>query len=90
LLKETIARFGLGYAFDAWNKLCDEATKEGKSLTLLEEFGLIARSEKSEKHYDVFRNRVMFPIFSPAGKVIAFAGRLLTEEKKFAQVYQLA
>lgn len=81
LLKETISRFGLGYAVDAWNRLCDEATKEGKSLTLLEEFGLIARSEKSEKYYDVFRNRVMFPIFSPAGKVIAFAGRLLTEEK---------
>jgi DNA primase len=49
LLKETISKFGLGYAFDAWNRLCDEATKEGKSLTLLEEFGLIARSEKSEK-----------------------------------------
>ncbi len=81
LLKETISRFGLGYAFDAWNRLCDEAAKEGKSLTLLEELGLIARSEKSEKPYDVFRNRVMFPIFSPAGKVIAFAGRLLTEEK---------
>lgn len=81
LLKETISQFGLGFAFDAWNRLYDEAAKEGKSLKLLEEFGLIARSEKSEKIYDVFRNRVMFPIFSPAGKVIAFGGRLLTEEK---------
>jgi DNA primase len=81
LLKETISQFGLGFAFDAWNRLYDEAAKEGKSLKLLEEFGLIARSEKSEKIYDVFRNRVMFPIFSPAGKVIAFGGRLLAEEK---------
>lgn len=81
LLKETISQFGLGFAFDAWNRLYDEAAKEGKSLKFLEEFGLIARSEKSEKIYDVFRNRVMFPIFSPAGKVIAFGGRLLAEEK---------
>ncbi len=81
LLKETISKFGLGFAVDAWNRLCDEATKEGKSLKLLEEFGLIARSEKSEKQYDVFRNRAMFPIFSPAGKVIAFGGRLISDEK---------
>ncbi len=81
VLKETISKFGLGFAPDAWNRLCDEAQKEGKSLKLLEEFGLIAKSEKSEKHYDVFRNRVMFPIFSPAGKVIAFGGRLLADEK---------
>ncbi len=81
LLKETISKFGLGFALDSWSRLCDEAEKEGKSLKLLEEFGLIARSEKSEKHYDVFRNRAMFPIFSPAGKVIAFGGRLLADEK---------
>lgn len=81
LLKETISKFGLGFAVDSWNKLYDEAVKEGKSLKLLEEFGLIARSEKSEKYYDAFRNRVMFPIFSPAGKVIAFGGRLLADEK---------
>ncbi|MGQ9805818.1 MAG: DNA primase [Chlorobiales bacterium] len=81
LLKETISKFGLGFALDAWNRLYDEAAKEGKSLKLLEEFGLIARSEKSEKYYDAFRNRVMFPIFSPAGKVIAFGGRLLADEK---------
>lgn len=81
LLKETISKFGLGFALDSWNRLCDEATREGKSLKLLEEFGLIAKSEKSEKQYDVFRNRVMFPIFSPAGKVIAFGGRLLADEK---------
>lgn len=81
LLKETISKFGLGFAVDSWNRLYDEAVKEGKSLKLLEEFGLIARSEKSEKYYDAFRNRVMFPIFSPAGKVIAFGGRLLADEK---------
>ncbi|MCS6989153.1 MAG: DNA primase [Chloroherpetonaceae bacterium] len=81
LLKETISKFGLGYALDSWDSLCDAAKKEGKSLKLLEEFGLIARGEKSDKLYDVFRARAMFPIFSPAGKVIAFGGRLLVDEK---------
>lgn len=78
--KETISKFGLGYALETWEGLCDEALKEGKSLKHLEAIGLITRSEKSEKYYDVFRNRVIFPIFSPAGKVIAFAGRLLSKE----------
>lgn len=81
LLKETISRFGLGYALDSWDALCDAAKAEGKSLKTLEEFGLIAHSEKSDKHYDVFRARAMFPIFSPAGKVIAFGGRAIVAEK---------
>jgi DNA primase len=93
LTKDTITHFGLGYSFNSWDALYNEAVKTNREtpehetvpLKLLEEFGLIAKSEKAGKHYDVFRARAMFPIFSPAGKVLGFGGRILTDEKETAK-----
>ncbi len=81
LTQETISRFGLGYAYNDWDRLLSAARQANFSTELLEEFGLIAYSEKSQKYYDVFRHRAMFPVFSPFGKVVGFAGRLLSDEK---------
>ena len=46
----------------------------------MEQAGLLIRSEKDGSHYDRFRGRVMFPIYTLQGKVIAFSGRALGDD----------
>lgn len=75
---KTIKRFGLGYSQDAWSSLMDYLIDEkGYSVEELLECGLIGKSTKTDKYYDKFRNRVMFPIFDYRGNVIGFGGRVL-------------
>ncbi|MDX7993357.1 DNA primase, partial [Xenorhabdus sp. psl] len=50
------------------------------SLSSMEQAGLLIRSEKDGSHYDRFRGRVMFPIYTLQGKVIAFSGRALGDD----------
>lgn len=74
----TIKKFGLGYAPDSWNTLCEYFRERGTDEKLLEELGLV--SKKDGRYYDKFRNRVIFPIINTAGKVIGFGGRALDGE----------
>jgi DNA primase len=74
---KTIEDFGLGYAPDRPDALIQEALKKGFSSELLQKAGLITQGGT-----DFFRNRVMFPIFNVSGKVIAFAGRQIRNEKR--------
>jgi len=77
---ETAKAFGLGYAAPGWDNLIQAAKKAGISLQHLLETGLI--TEKSEtKQFDMFRDRVMFPIRNLKGQVIGFGGRVLGDEK---------
>lgn len=77
---KTIKRFGLGYSQDAWSSLMDYLIEEkGYSIEELLECGLIGKSTKTDKYYDKFRNRVMFPIFDYRGNVIGFGGRVLDD-----------
>ena len=46
------------------------------------EAGLIKKVPDADKHYDTFRGRIMFPIFDPSGKTIAFSGRILHQDEK--------
>ena len=78
---ELIARFGVGFAPDSWQALVQDL---GRRLTLpdLEAAGLVARSPANpERPYDRFRNRLMFPIRSPSGRLLAFGGRTLGNDK---------
>ncbi len=74
---ETAERFGLGFAPDGWRELREAAAVHGISDELLLEVGLVTTSERSSEPYDRFRNRVVFPIESVGGKVVAFGGRVL-------------
>ncbi|MDX2128862.1 MAG: DNA primase [Chloroherpetonaceae bacterium] len=85
LSKDTISAFGLGYSRDSWDWLIHQAEREKIPFEKLKTLGLVAFSDKAEKYYDVFRARAMFPIFSPAGKVIAFGGRILTKDNEVAK-----
>ncbi len=74
---ETAERFGLGFAPDGWRGLRDHAADHGLSDALLMEVGLLSTSEKAPEPYDRFRNRIIFPIESVTGRVVAFGGRVL-------------
>lgn len=87
ITRETGERFGLGYAPDEWGTLRDAASARGIGEGILLELGLLKRSEKRERLYDAFRNRVIFPIESVSGRVLAFGGRLLGPEGKGAPKY---
>ncbi len=77
---KTIVRFGLGYAPDSFNGLLDYLRDRGYSEMELLESGLVKRSEKGNL-YNIFRHRVMTPIFDLRGNVIAFGGRVLDDSK---------
>ena len=80
LSDSTIRRFGLGYAPNSFRDTRDHMRQLGYSDDELIEAGLIRRHEKGHT-YDVFRNRVMVPIFDLRGNVIAFGGRNMGDEK---------
>jgi DNA primase len=69
--------FGLGFSPAGGRTFTEYAAKAGLNSELLRELGLT-----TEKGNDFFRNRVMFPIHNVHGKVIAFAGRSLSEDKR--------
>ena len=73
---ETIERFALGYAPDAWDALKSALGTNPQRLALLEKSGMLTSGERGTK-YDRFRDRVMFPIQDRRGRVIAFGGRVL-------------
>jgi DNA primase len=80
LKEETIARFRLGFAPDTRASLKSALLKEGIEEPLLIEAGLIGKPEDGGRDsYDRFRDRVIFPITDPRGRVIAFGGRALGE-----------
>lgn len=76
--------FGLGMALFGWDNFHNYAKENNADLDLARALGLIDQSE-SGKIYDKFRGRLMFPIFSPNGRVIAFGGRVLNPEEKIAK-----
>lgn len=85
--EETAERFGLGYAPDEWRAFREAAAKHGLDEDLMLELGLLGRSEKSPEAYDRFRRRVVFPIESLSGKVMAFGGRILDGDRPDAPKY---
>jgi DNA primase len=79
---ETIDRFMLGYAPDRWDGLLNYLRKKGLDEKVIEKSGLILRRQDSSGYYDRFRSRIMFPVQSPSGRIIAFGGRTLKEDEK--------
>ena len=90
-----IRKFGLGAAPDRWDALTKHLTEMGFSLQELQLANLTAIREEEpatedmparpRRVYDVFRNRVMFPVINQFGNVIAFSGRILEKggERKY-------
>ena len=77
---ETIRKFELGYSPDQWEAFTSQALKDGYQQQFLEESGLSVKRDNGSL-YDRYRGRVMFPIHSFTGRIIAFGGRTLKNDK---------
>lgn len=74
---EATKRFRIGCAIDSWDSLLNFLTKKGYSVEFIEKAGLVIKKDNQEGHYDRFRKRIIFPIFSVGGNVIGFGGRVM-------------
>lgn len=79
---ETIKNWRIGYAPDDWRLLYNHLLNLGYDSTLILKAGLAKTSDASTKQgpYDVFRDRIIFPLSDQNGRVIAFSGRALSKE----------
>src|SRR3954471_20637131 len=82
--QETVEKFGIGYAPNSWNDVLRRfgGTEDGRRA--LADLGLIVERERGQirdgdRHYDRFRDRIMFPIRDSRGRIIAFGGRILDQ-----------
>ena len=82
---ETIAKYGLGWAPKSKSAFTEAAKKEGYKDEYLLETGLCAQWDTDGALHDRFYDRVMFPIHSVSGRVIAFGGRTLFTDKTVAK-----
>jgi DNA primase len=74
-----IEQFSLGYAPNAWDGLSSHFKKKGASQEKALELGLLIKNDKN-RIYDRFRGRIIFPIFSETGTILAFGGRTIFDD----------
>ncbi len=83
LNNESIKNFRVGFIKNEWRELYTYFTGNGFKDGELEKAGLIKKTEKG--FYDRFRGRIMFPISDSSGRIVAFSGRIFTDDGKSAK-----
>ena len=76
---EVCKKFSLGYASKSWDALSKEMLGKGITEDVLIKAGL-AKKNKDNKLFDVFRDRLMFPIKDRKGRVVGFGGRVMNPD----------
>ena len=77
---ETIKKWHIGYAPEEWRLLYGYLQSLGYDKEVILKAGLAKLKEGGSDPYDVFRDRIIFPLFDQNGRVIAFSGRALVKE----------
>jgi DNA primase len=77
LSEQTIRRFGLGWSGEGRGALAAELGRDGITQDQLVDAGLMRRDDETGRAFDLFFNRVMFPIRDRRGRAISFGGRIL-------------
>jgi len=80
LTDEVVGRFRLGYAPADGQGLTRHLSGAELEAEAVEKSGLLLRDAEGQRHFDRFRRRVIFPIASESGKVVAFGGRALGDD----------
>ncbi|ABN74558.1 DNA primase [Actinobacillus pleuropneumoniae] len=80
LSAEIIARFEIGFAYNSMDSVLRKFGTNRDEVQKLFDTGMITQND-SGRIYDKFRNRVMFPIRDKRGRVIAFGGRVMGDER---------
>jgi DNA primase len=82
----TLQKWQIGFApgppAHGWRMVKDHLEGKGYTKDELFRVGLIKSTEGGKEPFDVFRDRIMFPLFDQNGKVVAFSGRILSRDKK--------
>ncbi|WP_353572633.1 DNA primase [Candidatus Albibeggiatoa sp. nov. BB20] len=78
---DIIEQYALGYAPQAWDNVLKQFGTDAQKIQQLIDVGLISEKQESQRRYDRFRHRVMFPIHDQKGQVIAYGGRVLDDSK---------
>jgi DNA primase len=84
LTRETIEKFMIGFATNSWNDVLKRFGANDADRKALADCGLIIERERTDsrtldRHYDRFRDRLMFPIRDSRGRVLAFGGRIVDQ-----------
>ncbi len=82
---EAVKLFRIGAAPESWDDTVNWAKSKGHDLAVVEQAGLIIQKEGTDRHYDRFRGRLIFPICDEQGRVIGFSGRILSGDEKIAK-----
>lgn len=82
--KVTIQKWQIGFAPGpperGWRMVKEHLDGKGYTKEELFKVGLIKGTEGGKEPFDVFRDRIMFPLFDQNGKVVAFSGRILSKD----------
>jgi DNA primase len=79
--QELVEKYKLGMAPDSWDGLASHFAKRGMDPRVAEAAGLLLPKRSGDGFVDRFRNRLMFPIRARDGKVVAFGGRTLGDDR---------
>jgi DNA primase len=77
LSEETIRRYGLGWSGEGRGTIAADLAREGVTTDQLVDSGLMRRDDETGRVFDLFFNRVMFPIRDRRGRTISFGGRIM-------------
>jgi len=80
LSEEVLEVFKVSYADDSWDSIVKEFSVKSVPMNLPIELGLIKKKSNGSGYFDIFRKRILFPIFSPMGKPLGFGGRVLSKD----------
>lgn len=83
--QDAVELFRLGYAPDLWDDTVNWAKAQKHDLEIVQQAGLVINKEGTDRFYDRFRGRLIFPICDEQGRVIGFSGRILAGDERSAK-----
>ncbi len=80
--QESIEKWRLGYSPDSWDELIGFLENKDYFSKEIEKAGLVVKKEGTNRYYDRFRGRIMFPVFDFSSQPIGFGGRIFNSENE--------
>ena len=79
--RKAAAEYQIGFALDSWEGLKKYLQEKGLAADDARTLGLIRPGKQGRGDYDLFRGRLIFPVYDLSGRIVAFAGRVLDDSK---------
>jgi len=79
--RKAAGEYQIGFSLDSWDGLKKHLEEEGLAADDARTLGLIRPGKQGRGDYDLFRGRLIFPVYDLSGRIVAFAGRVLDDGK---------